>query len=96
MEKLYTVGKNKIWSWLWLRSSASHRKIQAYTKESGENHEASQIQLKSTPYEYTVEVTNTLKGLDLVNRVPEEYGQSNNVHETVNKTVPKKNKGKKA
>ena len=39
---------------------------------------------------------NTFKGLDLVNRVPEEYGQSNNVHEIANKTVPKKNKGKKA
>ena len=28
--------------------------------------------------------------------MPEEYGQSNNVHEIANKTVPKKNKGKKA
>ena len=96
MEKLYTISKNKTWIWLQLRSSASHSKIQAYIKESGENHEASQIQLKSIPYKYTVEVMNTFKGLDLVNRVPEEYGQSNNVHEIANKTVPKKNKGKKA
>ena len=29
MEKLYTVNKNKTGSWLWLRSSASHSKIQA-------------------------------------------------------------------
>ena len=29
MEKLYTVSKNKTWSWLWLRSSASYWKIQA-------------------------------------------------------------------
>ena len=35
---VYSQQKNKVWSWLWLRSSASHRKIQAYTKESGENH----------------------------------------------------------
>ena len=27
MEKLYTVGKYKTWNWLWLRSSASHRKF---------------------------------------------------------------------
>ena len=28
------VSKNKTWSWLWLRSSAPHSKIQASTKES--------------------------------------------------------------
>ena len=30
--------QNKIWSWLWLRSTASHSKFQAWTKERGENH----------------------------------------------------------
>ena len=29
MEKLYTVSKNKTWSWLWFRSSAPYCKIQA-------------------------------------------------------------------
>ena len=29
LEKLYTLSKNKTWSWLWLRSSAPHYKIQA-------------------------------------------------------------------
>ena len=29
MEKLYTVSKNKIWSWLWLRSWAPYCKSQA-------------------------------------------------------------------
>ena len=28
MEKLYTVSKNKMWSWLWLRPSAPYCKIQ--------------------------------------------------------------------
>ena len=28
---------------------------------------------------YTVEVTNRFKGLELLDRVPEEYGQSNNI-----------------
>ena len=27
------------------------------------------------PYDYTVEVTNRFKGLDLIDRVPEDYGQ---------------------
>ena len=34
---------------------------------------------------------NRFKGLDLVDRVPEEYG-----HEAVTKTIPKKKKCKKA
>ena len=29
MKKLYTISKNKTWSWLWLRSSAPYCKIQA-------------------------------------------------------------------
>ena len=37
MEKLYTVSKNKTWSWLWLRS-LTHYKIQTQTEESRENH----------------------------------------------------------
>ena len=31
--------------------------------------------LKQSPYNYTVEVTNRLKGLDLIDRVPEDDGQ---------------------
>ena len=30
--------------------------------------------LNQIPYDYTVEVTNKFKGLDLMDRVPEEYG----------------------
>ena len=49
------------------------------------------------PSPYTVEVTNRLKGLDLVNRVPEELWTEvyNTVQEAVNKTIPKKKKCKK-
>ena len=47
---------------------------------------------------YTVEVTNRLKGLDLIDRVPEELWMEvpNIVQEAVIKTIPKKNKWKKA
>ena len=30
--------------------------------------------LNQTPYDYTVEVRNRFKGLDLIDRVPENYG----------------------
>ena len=48
--------------------------------------------------DYTVEVTNRLKGLDLIDRVPEELPTKifNTVQETVTKTIPKRNKCKKA
>ena len=54
--------------------------------------------LNQTPYDYTVEVTNRFKGLDLVDRVPEELKMEvrNIVQETVIKTTPKKKKCKKA
>ena len=31
--------------------------------------------LNKIPYDYTMEVTNKFKGLDLIDRVPENYGQ---------------------
>ena len=37
-EKLFTVSKNKSWSYLWLRSWAPYCKIQAQIEESRENH----------------------------------------------------------
>ena len=37
--------------------------------------------LKQIPYDYTVEVTNRFKGLDLIDRVPEELWTE--VHDTV-------------
>jgi len=44
-----------------------------------------------------VEVMNRFRGLDLVNRVPEELWMEihNIVQEAANKTIPKKKKGKK-
>ena len=49
-------------------------------------------------YDYTVKVTNRFKGLDLVDRVPEELWTevSNIVQEAVTKTILKKKKCKKA
>ena len=49
-------------------------------------------------YDYTVEVKNRFKGLDLIDRVPKELWAEvcHIVQETVVKTTPKKNKLKKA
>ena len=54
--------------------------------------------LNQIPYNYTVEVTNRFKGLDLTDRVPEELWTKvhNIVQEVVTKTIPKKKKCKKA
>ena len=48
--------------------------------------------------DYTVEVTNSFKGLDLIDRVPEELWMDVHdiVQEAVIKIFPKKKKGKKA
>ena len=54
--------------------------------------------LNQIPYDYTVKVTNRFKGLDLIDRVPEELWMEvcNIVQEAVIKTIPKKKKCKKA
>ena len=54
--------------------------------------------LNQIPYDYTVEVTNRFKGLDLIDRVPEELWMEvqNIVQKEVIKVIPKKNKYKKA
>jgi len=54
--------------------------------------------LKQIPYNYTVEVRNRLKGLDLIDRVPDELWTEvrDTVQETGSKTIPKKKKCKNA
>ena len=53
--------------------------------------------LNQIPYDYSVEVTNRFKGLDLIDRVPEELWMEvcDTVQEAVIKTIPKKKKCKK-
>ena len=54
--------------------------------------------LNQIPYNYTVEVKNRFKGLDLIDRVPEELWTDvhDTIQEAVIKTIPKKKKCKKA
>jgi len=54
--------------------------------------------LNQIPYDYTVEVRNRFKGLDLIDRVPEELWMEvcDLVQEAVINNIPKKKKCKKA
>ena len=73
MEKLYTVSRNKTGSWLWLRSGTPYCQSQtSKLKKVGKNTRPFRYDLNQIPYNYTVEVTNRVKGLDLIDRVPEE------------------------
>ena len=53
--------------------------------------------LNQVPYDYTAEVRNRFKGLDLIERVPDELWTEVHdiVQETGSKAVPKKKKCKK-
>ena len=54
--------------------------------------------LNQIPYDCTVEVTNRFKGLDLIDKVPDELWTEvcDTVQETGIKTIPKKKKCKNA
>ena len=97
IEKLYTVSKNKTRSWLWLRSWTPYCQIQTEIEESTENHWTIQIWPDQILYDYTVEVRNRFKGLDLIDRVPDELWMEvrDFVQEARMKIIPKKKKCKK-
>ena len=67
-------------------------------KKVGKTTRPFRYDLNQIPYDYTVEATNRFKGLDLIDRVPEELWTE--VHDIVQKavikTIPKKKKCKKA
>ena len=75
MEKLYTVSKNKTRSWLWLRSWTPYCKIQTQIEERRETIRPFRYDLNQIPLDYTLEVRNRFKGLDLIERVPDELGR---------------------
>ena len=73
-------------------------KFRLKLKKAGEITRAFRNDLYQIPYDYIVEVTNRFKGLDLIDRVPEELWMEVHdiVQEAVIKTIPKKKKYKKA
>ena len=67
-------------------------------KKVGKTTRPFRYDLNQIPYNSTVEVRNRFKGLDLIDRVPEELWMEvrDIVQETGIKTIPKKKKCKKA
>ena len=61
-------------------------------KKVGKTTRPFRYDLNEIPYDYTVEVTSGLKGLDLIDRVPEELWTEicDIVQEAGIKTIPKK------
>ena len=66
-------------------------------KKLGKTARPFRYDLNQIPYDYTVDVRNRFKGLDLIDRVPDELWTE--VHDTVQeigiKTMPKKINAKK-
>ena len=73
-------------------------KFRLKLKKVGKTTRPFRYDLNKVPYDYTVEVTNRFKGLDLIERLPDELWTEVHdiVQETGIKTTPKKKKCKKA
>ena len=67
-------------------------------KKVGKTTRPFRYDLNQFPYDYTVEVTNRFKGLDLIDRLPDELWNEVHdiVHETGLKTIPMEKKCKNA
>ena len=72
-------------------------KFRLILKKVGKATRPFRYDLNQIPYDYTVEVRNRFKGLDLIDRVPDELW--NEVHdivqETGSKTIPMESNAKK-
>ena len=66
-------------------------KFRPKLKKVGKTTRPFRYDLNRNPYDYTVEVTNRFKGLDVIDRVPEELWTEVHdiVQEAVIKTIPK-------
>ena len=97
MEKLYTVSKNKTKSCV-----SDHKlliaKFRLKLKKVGKTTRPFRYDISQIPYDYTVEVRNRFKGLDLIDRVPDELWNEvrDIVQETGIKTITMEKKCKKA
>ena len=73
------------------------QKFRLKLKKSGETTRPFRYDINQIPYDYTVEVRNRFKGLDLKDRVPDELWMEvcDIIQETGNKTIPMEKKCKK-
>ena len=98
MEELYTVSKNKTGSYCGSNHEFLIEKFRLKLKKVGKTTRPFMYDLNKIPYDYTVEVKNRFKGLDLTDREPDELWTEVHdiVQETGIKTIPMEKKCKKA
>ena len=97
MEKLYTVSKNKTGADWGSDYELLIAKFRLKLKKVEKTTTPFRYDLNQIPYYYTVEVRNRFKGLDLIDRVPDELWNEvrDIIQETGIKTIPMEKKCKK-
>ena len=98
MEKLYTVSKTRPGADCGTNHELLIAKFRLKLNKVGKTTRPFRCDLNQIPYDYTVEMRNRFKGLDLIDTVPDELWTE--VHDTVQetgiKTIPMEKKCKKA
>ena len=84
MEKLYTVSKNKTRADCGSDRELLIAKFRLLLKKVGKTTRPFRYDLNQIPYDYTVEVRNRFKGLDLIDRLPDELWME--VHDIAQET----------
>ena len=98
MEKLYTVKKTRPGDDCGSNHELLITKFRLKLKKVGKTTRPFRYDLNQIPYDYTVEVRNILKGLDLIDRVPDKlWNEVRDIaQETGIKTIPMEKKCKGA
>ena len=98
MEKLYRVSKNKTGADCHSDHELLIAKFRLKLKKAGKTTRPFKYYLNHIPYDYTVKVRTRFKGLELIDRVPDELWTEVHdiVQETGSKTILKKKKCKKS
>jgi len=97
MEKLCTVRKTRPGAYCGSDHELLIAKFRLKLKKVGKTTRPFRYDLNQIPYNYTVQVTNRFKGLDLMDRVPEELWMKflNTVQKVMIKIIPRKRNAKR-
>ena len=98
MEKLYTVSKTRLGTDCGSDHELLLAKLRLKLKKVGKTTRPLRYDLNQICYDYAVEVRNRFKGLDLIDRIPDELWMEvcNIIQETGINTIPMEKKYKKA